>query len=57
MSERETLRSGVIREKPESEAEARAFIAGYGVSPARTVGAIAVTDLETGHRVASCDSR
>lgn len=47
------LRVGVIREKPESEAEAREFIAGYGVSPAKTVGAIAVTDLGTGRRVAS----
>ena len=27
---------GVIREKPESDAEARAFIAGYGVAPAVT---------------------
>lgn len=47
---------GVIREKPESEAEARAFIAGYGVAPAVTVGAIAVTDLRTGRRVVRADS-
>ena len=47
---------GVIREKPESDAEARAFIAGYGVAPAVTVGAIAVTDLRTGRRVVKADS-
>ena len=47
---------GAIREKPESDAEARAFIAGYGVAPAVTVGAIAVTDLRTGRRVVKADS-
>jgi len=50
------VHQGDVREKPESEAEARAFIASYGESPARTVGAIVVTDLDTGRRVASGDS-
>ena len=55
-SDQVVVHDGVIREKPESEEEARNFIASYGVSPATTVGAIAVTDLETGARFSAGDS-
>ena len=44
------VHEGAIREKPESEAEARAFVRSYGASPATTVGAVLVTDLATGER-------
>ena len=44
------VHEGAIREKPESEAEARAFVRSYGESPASTVGAVVVTDLLTGER-------
>ena len=45
---------GVIREA-RSRGQASGF-AGYGVAPAVTVGAIAVTDLRTGRRVVRADS-
>ena len=44
------VHEGAIREKPESEAEACAFVRSYGASPATTVGAVLVTDLATGER-------
>ena len=46
---------GVILEKPESAAQARAFIRGYSRSSARTCGAIMVTNLATGAAAASLD--
>lgn len=47
---------GEIREKPESEEEARTFIRGYGRSPCRTVGAIVVTNLATGKCCSASDT-
>jgi septum formation protein len=44
-SDQVVVHEGVVREKPESEAEARAFIAGYGVSPAKTAGLALFTTL------------
>ena len=38
---------GLIREKPTSEQEARAFIAGYGAAPPSTVGSCVITDSAT----------
>ena len=49
------VHDGVVREKPESKDEAREFIRGYGVSAPSTVGAIVVTDLETGGRCVAFD--
>jgi septum formation protein len=45
------VHEGHILEKPESEEEARSFIAGYAASPPSTVGSVRVTNLSTG---ASC---
>lgn len=42
------MHEGRILEKPESEDEARAFIAGYAISPPSTVGSVRVTNLGTG---------
>lgn len=47
---------GKIREKPESEKEAREFLEGYNVHPAETVGAVVVTNLETGKQAAGVDT-
>ena len=44
------VHEGAIREKPESEAQARLFVRSYGDAPATTVGAVAVTDVLTGER-------
>ena len=49
------VHEGKVREKPESVDEARSFITSYGESPPSTVGAIVVTDLETGERSAGFD--
>ena len=49
------VHEGKVREKPESTDEARSFITSYGESPPSTVGAIVVTDLETGERSAGFD--
>ena len=54
-SDQVVVHDGAIREKPEDEAEARAFIASYGVTPPSTVGAIVVTDVRTGARFAGGD--
>ncbi|KAL4446279.1 hypothetical protein ABPG77_003086 [Micractinium sp. CCAP 211/92] len=42
------LHEGHILEKPEDEAHARQFIAGYARGPASTVGSVVLTDLATG---------
>ncbi|PRW61253.1 septum formation MAF [Chlorella sorokiniana] len=42
------LHEGQILEKPEDEAEARRYIAGYGRAPASTVGSVVLTDLASG---------
>jgi septum formation protein len=42
------VHEGRILEKPESEAEARQFIAGYARAAASTVGSVVCTDLATG---------
>ena len=44
------VHSGVILEKPENEAEARAMIRGYAEAPAMTVGSTVVTDVRRGLR-------
>ncbi len=44
-----------IREKPADVAEARRFVRSYGGSSARTVGALAVTNLATGAAFAALD--
>ncbi|CAI5474789.1 unnamed protein product [Closterium sp. Yama58-4] len=44
-----------ILEKPLSEAEAREFIRGYSRAPARTVGAVLVTNLNSGRQAAAVD--
>ena len=49
------VHEGRILEKPEGEAEARAFIAGYARAPAATVGSVVVTRLATGARAAALD--
>lgn len=46
---------GKIREKPENEKEAREFLQGYNISPAKTVTAVVVTNLKTGKRVEEVD--
>ncbi|KAL4423798.1 hypothetical protein ABPG75_001099 [Micractinium tetrahymenae] len=42
------LHEGQILEKPEDEAQARQYIAGYARAPASTVGSVVLTDLTTG---------
>ena len=49
------VHEGRILEKPDDAAEAREFIAGYGRSPAVTVGAVVCTNLASGQRVESVD--
>lgn len=46
---------GEIREKPESEKEAREFLLGYNLYPAKTVTAVIVTNTETGKQVEAID--
>lgn len=50
------VHEGRILEKPEDAGEAREFIAGYGRSPASTVGSVVCTDLASGRRVEGVDS-
>ena len=47
---------GRILEKPESEAEARAFIASYPDDPPSTVGSCVVTDAASGEQWSNVDS-
>ncbi len=47
---------GRIREKPENEKEAREFLEGYNIHPAETVGAVVVTNLETGKQAEGVDT-
>jgi septum formation protein len=47
---------GVVREKPNDETEARAFVKSYGANPATTVGATTVTDLLTGEQFTALDT-
>ena len=46
---------GRILEKPEDEAEARAFIDSYGRDPPRTVGSLVVTDAASGQQWSAVD--
>ena len=46
---------GRILEKPETAAEARAFLEGYNLYPAETVTSVVVTNLETGKQVETVD--
>ena len=47
---------GAILEKPESEAEARRFIAMYGETPPSTVGSCVVTDPRSGAQWSTVDT-
>ena len=47
--------NGQILEKPESEEEARRFIAGYGEAPPKTVGSCVITDAVTGQQWSAVD--
>ena len=47
--------NGTIREKPESEAEARAYLKSYETAPACTVSSVVITDLATGTQVDGVD--
>ena len=47
--------NGQLREKPESEAEAREFLASYRTGPAQTNSAVVVTNMETGIRASGID--
>lgn len=47
--------NGIIREKPESEAEAREFLKGYNLYPAEAVTAVVVTNLATGKTAEAVD--
>ena len=49
------MQGGRILEKPESEAEARAFITGYSLSSAQTVGSVLVTNLNSGKEAMAVD--
>ena len=49
------VHEGRILEKPETEAEFRAFVAGYAEAPPRTFSGVAVTNLATGRRHAGLD--
>jgi septum formation protein len=55
-SDQVVVHNGLILEKPEGAEQARAFIRGYGASPARTCGAICVTNLASGAVAAALDS-
>jgi len=55
-SDQVVVHGGAILEKPESAAQARAFIRGYSGSSARTVGAVVVTHLSTGAVAAALDT-
>lgn len=47
--------NGKIREKPENEKEAKEFLSGYNISPAKTVTAVVATNLATGKRAEEVD--
>lgn len=47
---------GKIREKPENAKEAREFLEGYNVHPVETVGALVVSNLQTGERAEGVDT-
>lgn len=49
------VHEGVILEKPKSAEEARRVIPGYSRAPAVTVGAVLVTNLDTGVRAGGVD--
>ncbi|XP_020530329.1 maf-like protein DDB_G0281937 isoform X1 [Amborella trichopoda] len=49
------VHEGVIREKPLSKEEARAFIKGYSKGHAATIGSVLVTNLKTGIRKGEVD--
>ena len=49
------VHDGRILEKPESDAEARAFISGYSLSSAQTVGSVLVTNLNSGKEAMAVD--
>ena len=55
-SDQVVVHKGLILEKPEGAAQARAVIRGYGAAPARTCGAIVVTNLVSGAVAAALDS-
>ena len=55
-SDQVVVHRGVILEKPESAAQARAFIRGYAHASARTCGAIVVTNLASGAVAAALDT-
>lgn len=55
-SDQVVLHNGVVLEKPENKAEARAFIAGYSSGVCSTLGFIVVTNLASGAVRASLDS-
>ena len=55
-SDQVVVHNGRILEKPADAAEARAFLRGYGSAPARTCGAICVTNLATGAVAAALDA-
>jgi septum formation protein len=54
-SDQVVLHRGVVREKPDSPAQAREFIRSYGGTSARTVGAVLVTNLASGFSVGALD--
>jgi septum formation protein len=47
---------GTVREKPESEAEARQFLADYQVQPVQSASAVVVTDIGIGKRIDGVDN-
>jgi len=49
------VHNGVIREKPESEAETREFIRSYKDHPMEAVNGVVVTNTETGKRAEGID--
>jgi len=54
-SDQVVIWNGKIREKPENEKEAKEFLQGYNISPAKTITAVVVTDISTGKRVEGID--
>ncbi|KAL6762294.1 inosine triphosphate pyrophosphatase-like protein [Haematococcus lacustris] len=50
------VHEGRVLEKPESEAEAREFIAGYARSPPSTVGGVLCTDLASRQEFSAVDT-
>lgn len=54
-SDQVTVWNGEIREKPETEDEARRFLTSYAEYPAETVTAVVVTDTKTGKQLEGVD--